>query len=340
MSLLDYQREIDSAIYALDKALKQNLIQEPLLKRANLLRSSLNYISNHKDVYDLHVDHEQLKHQLPVQEALAESQIRNSLDLVARAIYRKFIASGGQYNPTERDVLLNYSPFNNEATDDEKFELLYQGALVSDLVGKHLVSIREAERTSKKLISEHEKKISDWKSELTRLDSYVKNLETEFNFVGLSKAFSDMEKKTIAEKKILNFGLFGIGIFALLIPFMALVIRLRGIDLLPSLESLSTFLPIAALVISIEVILIYFFRVILKQQQSAKAQILQLRLRKSLCAFIEGYVEFAKANKNIEKFEALIFSGLTPNPDSVPSTFDGLESITSLVKNLRATGNS
>ena len=37
----------------------------------------------------------------------------------------------------------------------------------------------------------------------------------------------------------------------------------------------------------------------------------------------------------LEKFESLIFSRITSNSESLPSTFDGLEQISKLIKNLK-----
>jgi len=58
-----------------------------------------------------------------------------------------------------------------------------------------------------------------------------------------------------------------------------------------------------------------------------------------VCQFIENYVKFRKDNKEVEsgfeKFEALVFSGLAPSDDKVPSTFDGLEQLSRLIKDVK-----
>jgi hypothetical protein len=92
--------------------------------------------------------------------------------------------------------------------------------------------------------------------------------------------------------------------------------------------------------ISIEVVLVYFFRIILMNYRSVKAQKLQIELRKTLCQFIQSYAEYsAKLKKQdgiaLEKFENLIFSGLLSDPEKLPSTFDGLEQLGNLVKSLK-----
>ncbi|MCL9764767.1 hypothetical protein [Neisseria subflava] len=93
-------------------------------------------------------------------------------------------------------------------------------------------------------------------------------------------------------------------------------------------------------IIGLEFVLIYFFRVVLTHYHSIQTQIMQLELRQSLCQFIQSYAEYAKKIKTddkdaLEKFENLIFSSILSNPDKVPGTFDGVEGLTSLLKELK-----
>ena len=67
---------------------------------------------------------------------------------------------------------------------------------------------------------------------------------------------------------------------------------------------------------------------------------MQLELRQTLCQFIQSNVEYAQEIKNLdkealEKFENLIFSGIVLNSDKIPGTFDGVESLASLVQALK-----
>ena len=94
--------------------------------------------------------------------------------------------------------------------------------------------------------------------------------------------------------------------------------------------------------ISLEIILIYFFRVVLMNYRSVKAQILQIELRQTLCEFIQSYANYSSAIKEkdkevLNKFENLIFSGVLSDPEKLPSTFDGLEQIAALIKNIKGT---
>jgi hypothetical protein len=95
-------------------------------------------------------------------------------------------------------------------------------------------------------------------------------------------------------------------------------------------------------IVAIEVILIYFFRVVLAQFRSVKAQVLQLDLRIALCQFVQSYAEYSvKVKKDdpnvLAKFEAVVFSSLVSENERIPSTFDGTEQLANLIKSVRGT---
>jgi hypothetical protein len=90
----------------------------------------------------------------------------------------------------------------------------------------------------------------------------------------------------------------------------------------------------------VELLMLYFFRIALLNYRSAKAQSLQLDLRIHLCRFIQNYATEANgmrtaAEKSLEKFETLIFSGIAANEETLPTTFDGLDHLAKLVKSIK-----
>lgn len=94
--------------------------------------------------------------------------------------------------------------------------------------------------------------------------------------------------------------------------------------------------------LSLEIILIYYFRIVLLNYRSVKTQILQIQLRQTLCQFIQNYVDYSKEAKTkdstaLDKFENLIFSNILAESDKLPSTFDGLETLTKLINDLTKT---
>lgn len=86
---------------------------------------------------------------------------------------------------------------------------------------------------------------------------------------------------------------------------------------------LLNYLPLAVA----ELFLLFYFRILLTNYNSANAQLLQLKMRESVCQFIEEYIKFKKTCNvdELEKFESLIFSNLMPSAEQIPSTFEGLD---------------
>jgi hypothetical protein len=76
-----------------------------------------------------------------------------------------------------------------------------------------------------------------------------------------------------------------------------------------------------------ELILLFYFRILLTNYNAANAQLLQLKTRESVCQFIEEYIKFKKNCDvtELDKFESLIFSNLMPSAEQIPATFEGLE---------------
>ena len=95
-------------------------------------------------------------------------------------------------------------------------------------------------------------------------------------------------------------------------------------------SSMMKILPILGL----ELILIYFFRVLLHQYNAVQAQLIQIELKMSAIGFIQEYVTFKDEHNsiNLEKFESLIFGGIVADLNDIPSTFDGVEQIIKALK--------
>ena len=178
--------------------------------------------------------------------------------------------------------------------------------------------------------------INDKKEEVVRLAQQLEQQKTAFNFVGLSQGFESLLKAKKNSQTIVLSLLFFIGIF-LFIPLFTYIELNQVKDLSGDFLNWKMFLPF----VSIELISLYLFRVILTHYNSIKTQIMQLELRQTLCQFIQSYVEYAKEIKekdsaSLEKFENLIFSSILSTPDKVPSTFDGIEQLSNLIKNIKS----
>ncbi|URM16114.1 hypothetical protein KLJ63_17370 [Vibrio splendidus] len=212
--------------------------------------------------------------------------------------------------------------------------------LKSHLNNKDLVS---ASRFQDKL-DEAKRLKEQWDGELAKkqetvdiLDKRLEKIKISFNFVGLYQGFSDLGDKKENELKWLFRSLVGMSIL-ILIPLVYEFVSISTLSSSTSFEfaDLIKLIPL----VSIELILIYFFRIILVNYRSTKAQIMQIELRQTLCQFIQSYSEYASELKSkdptsLDKFESLIFSGILSDSEKLPSTFDGIDQIGALLKNLK-----
>jgi hypothetical protein len=234
-----------------------------------------------------------------------------------------------------------------EMDDDVRSQIIYASYVMPANIAKDFINDAnigvfkdfeqkkvEAEELKKKWDEEIKSKESAAEALKDKLEKY----KVGFNFVGLYQGFSDLAKKKAKEALWLFLSLIGMGVL-ILSPLVAeIVFAVTGMygDKSLGIDHLIVLVPI----ISIEIILIYFFRVILLNHRSVKAQIMQIELRQTLCQFIQSYADYAseikkKDDKALEKFESLIFSGVISDPEKLPSTFDGIEQIGNLIKSVK-----
>lgn len=188
----------------------------------------------------------------------------------------------------------------------------------------------------KKMEEEWEENLNAKLNQIKTIQDTLDKQDNAFNFVGLTRGFSNLGKEKKKELDTVRYVLFFLG-GILPTPLIIEMIYLANNDRFDgnALHFLSL-IP----VFSITVILAYFFRVALTNFNSAKAQLSQIELRKSLCQFIQKYAEYAKDIKSkdkelLKKFEEVIFSNIMTEESKIPSTFDGLEQLASLISSLK-----
>lgn len=223
--------------------------------------------------------------------------------------------------------ILGYYFYGKSFKSFEKYEELVEDSKKNSLNIENQINLKKDELS---------KFINDKKEEVDRLAKQLEQQKTAFNFVGLSQGFESLLKKKRNNQVVVLSLLFFIGIF-LFIPLFTYIELNQVKNQSGDLFNWKMFLPF----VSIELISLYLFRVVLIHYNSIKTQIMQLELRQTLCQFIQSYVEYAKEIKekdsaSLEKFENLIFSSILSTPDKVPSTFDGLEQLSNLIKNLKS----
>lgn len=177
------------------------------------------------------------------------------------------------------------------------------------------------EKQIKEKLQEHQKKADD-------LADFIKKQQSNLNFVGLGKAFKQITKEKNTVKNNIEGYLVGFFIALIVIPILV------GISFLCCGEP-NYYICIPAT--TIELLLLYAFRLFYQQYMFVKSELLQVNLRHSLCAFIESYMEFKKDNKDntVDLFEQLIFSNIISDEKKVPATVDGIESIANIIQAIK-----
>lgn len=265
-----------------------------------------------------------------------------------RFLFELYLSTSGEFTP-EFEAARKFGIKNlNEFSEDARLILEYAITQMPISLFKRIFS-SEHIKTVRRLVelqegtSERENK---WKAELEAKEERVKLIqksldrhEKAFNFVGLHQGFDNLSKQKNQEK---NSTLTWLKIFGALI-FLPAIFELTLITTnINDLEKAKNIMMLSAIpALSATALLIYYFRILLSNYKSTTSQLLQLDLRKTLCTFIQDYANYSseikqKDKDSLAKFENIIFSGLVSDDSKIPSTFDGLEQISSLVKSMRS----
>jgi hypothetical protein len=194
---------------------------------------------------------------------------------------------------------------------------------------KLITDAREFEIKWNEALEAKEKRVSELSDSLSRNES-------AFNFVGLYDGFFRLGQLKNNELNWAKWVMIFLGVI-LPIPLIGELLYILTTDnIISDIEHLIKAIPI----ISITLILIYYFRIALTNYNSIRAQLMQIELRKSLCCFIQSYSEYAKEMKTnnegiLSKFEEVIFSNIMPTQEQMPSTFDGIEQIANLIGSIK-----
>jgi len=234
-----------------------------------------------------------------------------------------------------------------EMDENVRSQIIYASYVMPANIAKEFIndsniaSFREFEikkSEAENLKNQWDEEIRVKKAETDAIKEKLSEYKTAFNFVGLYKGFENLGVNKDKEASKLFWALIVMGVVIVLPLLIEITVAVSGVYQGKTLgiDHLLVIIPL----ISIEVILIYFFRVILHNLTSVRAQKMQIELRQTLCQFIQSYAEYAEKIKKqdktaLEKFENLIFSGILADPEKLPSTFDGIEQIGSLVKSLK-----
>lgn len=260
------------------------------------------------------------------------------LNIVFFVDFYEFYLSEGSRYPNEIDefignIIATYSVFS-----ESNFRVMtHILAVVPNIVLKKIINNENLKKfqqleTIQGSVTNSLNQAENLSKKAEELNQNLLNYKHEFNFVGLSKGFSNIREQKSKE-------LFRQNIFYYLIMLVILVflgIKLYWlINNYQTLELIS-FIGLSVASVIILFVLLYFFRISLFNIRGLKSQLLQIDLRLSLCEFISSYTdETAKmrgnAKESFDKFESVIFSPIVATDDKIPTTFEGLDQLNGLI---------
>lgn len=215
-------------------------------------------------------------------------------------------------------------------------EINLREAEVIKNINDNFAAIKNEIKTNKETVETSLKSISESLVEINELEKRVQDLKSEYNFVGLSSGFNKIKEKKEQELRSVEVNYKNLFGCIFIVPVIITILHLTMPGLFPKdLTALFLALPF----FTIEMALIYFFRLSYLEAKSIRTQLVQIELRLSLCSFIDGYVEYRKKNSiNIDKvleiFDSLIFSPIQTNENNIPSMFDGIEALAGLAEKI------
>ena len=256
-------------------------------------------------------------------------------NFVAESYAEVFFTKGSiPYGPASI-FLSTYLQENANSISDDSSLVLLARTINKELVAKHKYLETAIESKLDKnfiKVDKANEEIGKYANDLEKakkdLDAYIEsaeNVKSQLSFQVLSNAFNVFYTNKNNEKRIYAALLYTIGILLVILPVCFSFVNYRYNNKTININSLFYAIP----TVTIEILLLFYFRVVLKIFSSIKAQILQLSLRISLLNFIKNYVKFKDIEKigNLDKFESLIFSNLVSDSDKIPSTVDGLDQL-------------
>lgn len=226
-------------------------------------------------------------------------------------------------------------------------QLIYANYIMPANVTKRLINspaltefkaFAETAKAATDLKASWDKELAEKNEQINALRDGLNRVTTTYNFVGLVNGFESLASVKRAERSRTFRFLIALGV-VMVVP-VAVQLGFTAFNIAAIESHRSTLVYSLPALIALEVILLYFFRVTLSHFRSATAQLQQISLRITMCQFIQSYSEFSTKIKKVDasaldKFENLVFSPISADTGSIPSTFDGLEQIGKIFNSVR-----
>ncbi|MDD2639683.1 MAG: hypothetical protein PHS65_01695 [Arcobacteraceae bacterium] len=167
---------------------------------------------------------------------------------------------------------------------------------------------------------------------LQNIKDYTENKIAKNNFDLLSSGFSTILSSKKGELGNLASTLIFFGILILAIPLLIMASNFYNWRLLLHVSSIIS-------LVTIELFIIYYFKIFLHNYNELKEQILQIDNKQALLGFISNYLKFKDMNSitdnSIEKLEEIIFSKITPDLKQSPMAPDIASIIDKIIKAIK-----
>lgn len=187
--------------------------------------------------------------------------------------------------------------------------------------------LHDEEKVQHKEIGELFKNLTSEKTNIENLLQELKGNKHQLNIERLDRGFIDLLDKKEKQKTNIFRLLTLFGTFIFIVPFLVIASMISGYKV---------GLTLIGPVITIEVFLVYYFRIILHNYNSIDEQILQLENKSALLKFISHYIGYKKdnavENDDISKFEDIIFSKISPNMKTIPTSPDVISLVEKVAK--------
>ncbi|REL35882.1 hypothetical protein [Thalassotalea euphylliae] len=249
-----------------------------------------------------------------------------------------------EFERARRFVVTNVDNFEEDSKGQIEYALrdmpvnIIKNIINSDAISS-IKDFNSNQHKAEKLKGEWEKEISEKEKRVNQLKASLDEYENGFNFVGLYQGFDDLATEKTNEKNSLLCWLRILSVVILLPILIELYVILDNVGNISAIKEglLVSLVP----TISFIAICTYYFRILLINYKSVKSQLLQIDLRKTLCRFIQSYSGYSadikkQDSESLSKFENIIFSGIVSEEAKLPSSYDGLEQISKLVKSMKS----
>ena len=177
--------------------------------------------------------------------------------------------------------------------------------------------------------------VSNKEKILKSIKEYNEQEIAKNNFNLLSSGFASILNEKKRKLTILSYLLIGFGVLILSIPILIICADMFHWRILCYLSSIIA-------LITIELFIIYYFKIFLYNYNEVKEQILQIDNKQSLLGFISNYLKFKDMNNitdsSIERLEEIIFSRISPEIKQSPTAPDLASIIDKIIKAIK--GNS